>query len=869
MDNTFIGEMTISPHIVKVGQSINIEMEVISSPEWGTPVADQPCYDASCSIKMTSPTSDWLRYPGTFCFNPRIACGTEQEAVYVLGEDEYAISGVVRDAEGKGVKGVRVDISPGFYAVTENINGFYQAILKKGTYTVSAPEGYCVRGSKPCAPSKKVVLTGATAVDFQEEETCVIFGLPATAGAEASPACHELGGRVVDENGKGLARVPVTVKNSKGKTRRLQTGSDGRYGLKTKGGAYRVSVPGDYCLSPFNEKHADCLNSLHVDLGADRTDVNFEVEAFTVTGYVWGAQHNLAREGVRLKFTRVGSKKAVEAASDGAGKLKSSTGRPLRLRHGTYSIRPLTSEYCFAGDEVLASYPELINCERTYVLSLIRPAYLEYRAELYRLGGTVAGQKGKPVENVRVEIEGLTNGFNHVNFTDAGGEYSEVVRPGRYEVSAKHPKGFLVCAKRQQGIRPCVPKATVEVTGKASQDFAVHLKTPLAIKLKPVSKSGWSIKAGKSFDPSRRNYRVGFQTLGEPAGGDFGFLWECHSGCLNLGVEVTDKVTGKPPAGEVTVHISVAMKGGEVPHGGSLTGVLCTAPTDKAFKCGQALDLTLEGGRSKLAVYYFAPGVTTQGTATITATADDGKSDDDIAVATGGVPVTPKVLFQGSGGVLQMKLSTETANSLIYLGTFRQTGAIVDQASFCGALIHSLTTAIAFGNGSGSLPKLGPIATKVREVCEAGESLLDKIPNLQEIVAVTLWAEMAKGFNFPTAGLRGTPNQVKSLVSFVLGSGDFKEALYDGLAAYLQTPGLKEPRQGDSLSLRVLELSHRQADGGIQNGLWVEVWGSRSGVETRHTAAYAGSDYVPECWLDPAKNQTYVTISNPCGAPHP
>ncbi len=180
MDNTFIGELTIAPHIVKVGQTIDITMDAFATSDW-TAQAGAPCgeikrgattggdIDAKCTQKMTSPTHGWLRFAGTFCYLPPINCGTEQEALYLLAADQYAISGMVKDAAGKGVRGVRVDISPGYYAMTENTNGFYQALLKKGKYTVTAPAGYCVNGVRPCTRSKVVNLTGATAVDFQEQ----------------------------------------------------------------------------------------------------------------------------------------------------------------------------------------------------------------------------------------------------------------------------------------------------------------------------------------------------------------------------------------------------------------------------------------------------------------------------------------------------------------------------------------------------------------------------------------------------------------------------------------------------------------------------------------------------------------------------
>jgi hypothetical protein len=239
MDNTFIGEMTVSPHIVKAGQSINVEMQVISSPDWGTPVADEPCHDAHCSIKMTSPTSAWLRFPGTFCFNPRIACGTEQEAVYVLDGDQYAISGVVRSFDGKGAgPGLRVDISPGFFALTE-VGGFYQALLPKGRYSVSGPDGYCV-GSAPkrgaCQRSATVALTdqrGAVAVDFYEET-------------------HRVSGKVTESECRQATckRTPAAgitvVATSGAHTVEDVTGKDGKYSLKVGSGPVAIKPgPGD------------------------------------------------------------------------------------------------------------------------------------------------------------------------------------------------------------------------------------------------------------------------------------------------------------------------------------------------------------------------------------------------------------------------------------------------------------------------------------------------------------------------------------------------------------------------------------------------------------------------------------------------
>ncbi len=238
MDNTFIGDLTVSPHIVRVGQSINVKMEVISNPDWGTPKAYEPCHKARCTVKMTSPTSSWMRFPARFCFDPPIACAVEQDALYVLDGDEYAVSGMVRGFDGKGAgPGLRVNIAPGYFAVTE-MGGFYQALLPKGTYTVSGPEGYCVGtvSRKGCQSSQKVVLSdarGTAAVDFREQT-------------------HLVSGRVTESDCRkpSCVRAPVagvTVTATSGpKSTKAVTGSNGKYSLQVGHGPVAIKPgPGD------------------------------------------------------------------------------------------------------------------------------------------------------------------------------------------------------------------------------------------------------------------------------------------------------------------------------------------------------------------------------------------------------------------------------------------------------------------------------------------------------------------------------------------------------------------------------------------------------------------------------------------------
>lgn len=850
MDNTYLGELTVGPHIVQLGQSISVTA-IGNSAYGGQPKNIDSCGDREhCSFKPTA-AGGWVRLNGYFCNTA--ACGIEQDAYYVLGDDEYAISGNVTDAEGHGVKGARIDISPGFYAVTENTDGLYQALLKKGTYTVTGPAGYCVKGVSPCTRSKVVNLTSAAAVDFTEDASCEILS-----GTAAEPAkCHRVFGTVLDEAGKPANGVAITLSSGRKKLVR-KSGQDGpgAFSFKVKDGTYTITAKGRYCILPWKEDPKKCSASGGVTLkGADKP-VNFTVEAYTVSVYTWGADHAVPRAGVRLRFTFVGGSKSYEATTDGKGK------RSIRLPRGSWNVRSLTDEYCYAADR-----GELKSCDRAYVLSLIKPSPLEYRAELYKLAGTVASKNGKPQAKVDVRITGKSNGFDHLVRTAADGTYAALVRPGNYAVAAKHPKGYVVCAVVNGKANPCKPEATVGVEGPVAQDFEAKLNTALKVKLEALSDDGWNTLAGKSFDANRRSYKVGFQSIGGPSGTDARFGWDCHTGCVNVMATITDAETGKAPSDDTLVRASVGFAG-EVPYSDAETGVICTDGGNLKLTCGGDLVVTLKAGKSQVPLYYFTPGVASDGIASLQVTADTGKESDDLGAAEHDVKVRKHGLY--GGRPLEFRFTTiEQANAVLFLSSYWRTGEFVAPATeWCSVVLESLSKAAAWGAKHRSLPGIESIFKRLEQACGLGGTFVEKFDRLKYLVTYGLWGTLMEGFQLPPAGLRGVPTQANSLAAFVLGGGSVQDALFDGVAGVLAAQG-GEPTLGDALYLRLTEVSHRLASGKVENGLLIDLWGKRGGNETPHTITYASDGYLPECWLDPSLNQDYSLVNNPCHTPHP
>jgi hypothetical protein len=149
-------------------------------------------------------------------------------------DDRERIVGTATDAAGAPIKGVRISISGKSKAsASTNAAGAYAARVKKGKHTVTAPEGFCLRGVKKCTRSKEVNVNGTEAVHFTRVKELVVFGT------------------IRDEFRRGLGGVRVSLKGADQDS--VVTDAAGRYRtVVSKEGTYELTaVPAGRPRGPY------------------------------------------------------------------------------------------------------------------------------------------------------------------------------------------------------------------------------------------------------------------------------------------------------------------------------------------------------------------------------------------------------------------------------------------------------------------------------------------------------------------------------------------------------------------------------------------------------------------------------------------
>ncbi len=164
------------------------------------------------------------------CQGDDVARFTILSFVANFDNDDGRIVGTVTDRDGAGLGDVPISIS-GASGSTQRTNsaGAYGAIVTKGSYTVSAPAGYCVAGGTTCNRSKSLDVQGATSVNFVKSSgDGTISGL-VTERTCTAESCTE-------------AALPGVLVSAAGPAGGDQvTGDDGRYSITVGPGDYQVT----------------------------------------------------------------------------------------------------------------------------------------------------------------------------------------------------------------------------------------------------------------------------------------------------------------------------------------------------------------------------------------------------------------------------------------------------------------------------------------------------------------------------------------------------------------------------------------------------------------------------------------------------
>ena len=159
MDDTSVGNVNISPHVIRAGETLTISAEWL--PGWaitgfnfppGEVVSGCGAGEHSCTVKINGTTGGYERHQLNFCcFNAR-----EQDYYAVTPPDEYTIEGTVMDRVGprqelqpSAFTEVTATIDGEVYPGTTNKKGQYAIQVEAGSGTVRTAGKQCVKTQLP------------------------------------------------------------------------------------------------------------------------------------------------------------------------------------------------------------------------------------------------------------------------------------------------------------------------------------------------------------------------------------------------------------------------------------------------------------------------------------------------------------------------------------------------------------------------------------------------------------------------------------------------------------------------------------------------------------------------------------------------
>lgn len=185
--------------------------------------------------------------------------------------------------------------------------------LKNGTYTVTAPGGYCLQpweAGQPCNAKTKVTVPHLCECDVSFR-------------SEAYDVEGEVWGKTALDGRNG---VKVQFYRQGRKEFESTTGGSGTYKLKVRAGTYTVkTTPSDYCWVPAGpppEELESCTHSRTVvvrrssEPSASRK-VDFRAELYSIHGVTYGRKSHREKAGVRIHLTGPGTDEVLTSAANG------------------------------------------------------------------------------------------------------------------------------------------------------------------------------------------------------------------------------------------------------------------------------------------------------------------------------------------------------------------------------------------------------------------------------------------------------------------------------------------------------------------------------------------------------------------------
>jgi hypothetical protein len=142
---------------------------------------------------------------------------------------------------------------------------------------------------------------------------------------------------------------------------------------------------------------------------------------------------------------------------------------------------------------------------------------------------------------------------------------------------------------------------------------------------------------------------------------------------------------------------------------------------------------------------------------------------------------------------------------------------------------------------------------------------------------VLYWYFAGAQFKVPPTGLHGQPTPISFLVRLALADAQFAQEFTAALHSYyyngpfttnVENYGVKS---GDTMTLKLYEISTRGGDGALADGLYMVVGGSKHYAGKNNAidpyTTTIDKNYLPGCWLDPRLRLESWKLAQDCTTP--